>query len=260
MNSFVSSITSSIINYFAGFGQALAFLGKVLSLIFRGRIRGKEVLRQIYEQGLQSVLIVALTGMASGVVLAMQGYVMMVRFGAKEYIAQLVILSLFREMGPVFTSLVFSGKAGARMAAELGTMSVNDQITATRTMGVDPLEYLVVPRMLACFIVIPMLTVFAELVGIMGGYLIGVYEANIPGPFYISQTFKGVEFVDFFSGFLKTIGFSILVGWICCFQGFYTRGGSVGVGQYTTRAVALSYIAVIISNTFLTKIILTFWG
>ncbi len=256
----MKNFVTFIIDLFAEFGKALAFFWEATVLIFRGRIRFKDVLHQIYQQGLQSILIVALTGLASGIVLAMQGYVMMVRFGAKEYIAQLVVLSLFREMGPVFTCLVFSGKAGARMAAELGTMSVNDQITATRTMGVDPMEFLVVPRLLACFIVIPTLVVFAELVGVWGGYMIGVHEAGIPSSFYISQTFKSVQFVDFLSGLFKASCFSILIGWICCYQGFYTRGGSIGVGMYTTKAVAYSYIAIIISNTILTKILLTFWG
>lgn len=256
----MKNLFEQIREQFIGLGKALAFFVDVARLMLRGRIRWNEVLKQVYQQGLQSMFIVALTGMASGIVLAMQGCVMLVRFGAKEFVAQLVILSLLREMGPVFTCLVFSGKAGARMAAELGTMNVNDQITATRTMGVDPLEFLVVPRVLACCFVIPILTVFAEMIGFCGGYSVGVFDAGIPSSFYISQTLKSVKFVDFFSGFFKTMFFSVLIGWICCYKGFYTKGGSIGVGKYTTQAVALSYIAIILSNTLLTKIILTFWG
>ena len=214
----------------------------------------------MYEQGVQSVVIIVLTSMASGVVLALQGYVMMVRFGAKEYIAQLVALSLVRELSPVFTALIFSGKAGARIAAELGTMGVNDQITATRTLGVDPVEFLVVPRILACFLVLPILTIISELVGITGGYLVGIFEAKIPGAFYINQTFKAIRFVDFFSGFAKVFFFSTFIGWICCYQGYFTKGGSLGVGKFTTKAVAYSYIIIILSNTILTKAILGLWG
>ncbi len=240
-------------------GEALCFLGDVIKVILRGRVRLGETLKQVYEQGFQSVIIIALTSAASGIVLALQGYVMMVRFGAKEYMAQLVALSLVRELSPVFTALIFSGKAGARIAAELGTMNVNDQMLATRTLGVDPIEFLVVPRILACFLVLPILTIISEIVGIAGGYLVGIFEAGIPGTFYIHQTFKAIQFVDFFSGFAKVFFFSVFVGWICCYQGFFTKGGSLGVGKFTTRAVAYSYIVVIISNTILTKLILTFW-
>ena len=241
-------------------GNALGFLAEALGQTVRGRIRFGEVLKQVYEQGLQSVVIVVLTSLASGLVLALQGYVAMSRFGAKEYVAHLVALSLVRELSPVFTALIFSGKAGARITAELGTMNVNDQILATRTLGVDPIEFLVVPRLLACFLVLPILTIISEFVGIMGGYFIGVTEGHINGVFYINQTIKAIQYVDFFSGFTKVFFFSILIGWVCCYEGFTTKGGSLGVGRYTTKAVAYSYIFVILSNTLLTKVILTFWG
>ena len=241
-------------------GNAVFFLGDVFAHILSGRIRWGEVLKQVYEQGIQSVLIVGMTSFASGAVLALQGYVMLNRFGTKEYVAHLVALSLVRELSPVFTSFIFSGKAGARMAAELGTMNVNDQILATRTLGVDPVEYLVVPRMLASMIVFPILVVVSEVVGIGGGYMVGVLEANIPSSTYIHQTLRAINFVDFFSGFIKTVFFAVIVSWVCCYQGYRTTGGSLGVGRYTTRAVAYSYIFVVLSNTVLTKIILAFWG
>ena len=243
-----------------GLGNALMFLAQVLALIFTGRIRWGEVLKQIYEQGLQSIVIVALTSLASGAVLALQGYVVTVRFGAKEYVSALVALALVRELSPVFTALVFSGKAGARITAELGTMNVNDQILATRTLGVDPMEFFVVPRLLASFVVLPILTVISEVVGIFGGYCVAISEANIPGTFYINQTLKSIRYVDFFSGFTKVIFFAILIGWISSYQGFFTKGGSLGVGKYTTKAVAYCYISIIIFNTLLTKIILSLWG
>src|SRR3989338_2975929 len=256
----MTAVLKPMSEFVAGTGEAIFFLGNVLGNIIRGRIRWSEVFKQAYEQGVQSVLIVAMASFASGAVLALQGYVMLSRFGTKEYVAQLVILSLVRELSPVFTAFIFSGKAGARMAAELGTMNVNDQILATRTLGVDPMEYLAVPRMTVCFLVLPGLVVFSELVGIWGGYCIGVYDAGIPSSSYIQQTLRSINYVDFFSGFIKTLFFGLIIGWICCYQGFNTKGGSLGVGQYTTKAVALSYMMVVISNTVLTKIILTFWG
>lgn len=249
-----------IVGFIVGLGSGLYFFGEVIFLVVKGKIRFKEVLKQIYEQGIQSVVIIALTSFATGVVLALQGYMMLERFGAKEYVADLVALSLVRELSPVFGALIFSGKAGARMAAELGTMNVNDQILATRTMGVNPKEFLIVPRMVACFFVLPILVVFSEVIGILGGYCVGIFEANIPGSFYINRTTEAVGYVDFFSGFIKTFFFAVLIGWICCYQGFSTKGGSLGVGRFTTRAVAFSYILVVVSNTILTKIILTLWG
>jgi len=256
----MKTLITILINWIAGLGAAISLLGKILREILRGRIRIREILKQIYEQGFQTVLIIALTSLASGVVLALQGYVAMVRFGAKEYIAHLVALSLVRELGPVFTALVFSGKAGARITAEIGTMNVNDQVLATETLGVDPIEFLLVPRMLACLIVLPILTVISEAVGILGGYFIGVTEANIPSVFYINQTLKAIGYVDFFSGFIKVFFFAFLIGWVCCYQGYYTKGGSLGVGKHTTQAVAYSYILIILSNVILTKVMLTFWG
>lgn len=244
----------------SGLGNALFFLKDVLICILKGKIRLAEVLKQIYEQGIQSVVVIALTSVASGAVLALQGFYMLNRFGAKEYVADLVALSLVRELSPVFSSFIFSGKAGARITAELGAMRVNDQIVATRAMGVDPIEFLIVPRMLGCFFALPILVVFAEIIGIAGGYIIGVVEGNIPGSFYINHTLQSIAYVDFFSGFIKTVFFAILIGWICAYQGFVTRGGSLGVGKFTTKAVALTYIWVVLANAFLTKVILTFWG
>ena len=255
----MTTVIQSMTQMIAGMGQALIMLGELFLQVLQGKVRMGQVLKQMYEQGIQSIIIIGLTSVASGLVLAMQGYIAMSRFGAKEYISHLVALSLVREMSPVFTALIFAGKAGAGITAELGSMSVNNQVLATRTMGVNPMEFLVVPRFLACLLVLPILTIFSEIMGIWGGYLIGVYEAGIPPAFYINQTFKAIRYIDFFSGFTKCLFFSILVGWICCYQGYTTRGGSLGVGRFTTKAVAFSYIAIIVSNTILTKIIIALW-
>jgi len=250
----------SCLEHLRNTGSAMFFLGDILSLIFRGRIRFNDVLDQMYEQGVQSIMIVMLTSFATGAVLGLQGFTTLGRFGAKEFVARLVVLSLLREMSPVFTALIFSGKAGAGITAELGTMNTHDQIQATRVMGVDPIEFLVVPRFLACVLVLPALVIVSEFLGIFGGYMVAVSQAHLPGIFYIHQTMEAIGYVDFFSGYIKVFFFAIIVGWICCYQGFFTEGGAVGVGRFTTKAVAYSYIAVILSNTVLTKIILTFWG
>ena len=249
-----------VFEYLSGFGRMFFFLRDAGMCVLKGKIRWAEVLKEVYHQGVDSVLIIAAASFATGAVLALQGYAMLARFGAKEYVAHLVALSLVRELSPVFGSFIFSGKAGARMAAELSTMSVNDQIIATRAMGVDPVEYLVVPRMLACLFVLPGLIVMSEFFGILGGYAVSVFDAAVPGPAYIQQTLRAINYVDFFSGFIKTLFFAVFISWICCYQGFFAKGGSLGVGKFTTQAVALSYITVVIANTILTKIMLNFWG
>ncbi len=244
----------------AALGRSALFLGDVFLVVLQGRVRWGEVFKELHVQGVQSLGIVMLASLASGAVLAMQGRVMMERFGAKEFIAQMVALSLVRELSPVFTALVFSGKSGAGIASELATMTVNSQVQATRTLGVDPVEFLVVPRMLACLIALPILVVVSGLTGILGGYMIGVGEANIPSSFYMAQTIAAVGYPDFFCGFVKMFFFALLIGWVCCYKGFSTSGGSLGVGRATTQAVALSYILVIVSNTILTKFIIAIGG
>lgn len=248
------------IRHLRNLGEAIFFLGDIFKLILSGQIRWADVLNQMYEQGVQSIVIVMLTSFATGAVLGLQGSITLQRFGAKEFIARLVVLSLLREMSPVFTALIFSGKAGAGITAELGTMNTHDQIQATRVMGVDPIKFLVVPRFLACVLALPALVIISEILGMVGGFVIAITQAHIASAYYIHETMDAVGFVDFFSGFIKVFFFAIIVGWICCYQGFFTQGGATGVGRFTTKAVAYSYIAVILSNTVLTKIILTFWG
>lgn len=244
----------------AALGRPVLFLGDIGIVLLRGKVRWGEVFKEVYVQGVQSLGIVTLASLASGAVLAMQSRVALERFGAKDVMAQMVALSLVRELSPVFTALVFSGKSGAGIASELATMSVNSQVLATRTLGVDPVEFLVVPRVLACIMVLPILVVVSGLVGILGGYMVGVGEANIPSSSYIAQTISAIGYQDFFCGFMKVFFFALFIGWICCFKGFTTSGGSLGVGRSTTQAVAACYIAVIVSNTILTKLILSLWG
>lgn len=253
-------IFKSLMNHINAVGEAVLFLGNVFKVIFSGRIRFSQVLMQMYYQGVQSVVIVILAAMAAGMVLGLQGSATLQRFGAREFIAPLVALSLLRELGPVFTAFIYSGKSGAGITAELGTMNTHEQIQATKVMGVDPIEFLVVPRFLACVLVLPVLVIIAELVGIWGGYIVGITQAQLPSAIYIRQTLQSIHYVDFFSGLIKSVCFSVIIAWICCYQGFFTSGGALGVGRFTTRAVAYSYIAVLLSNVILTMFILTVWG
>lgn len=256
----IKNVLYRCLSFIAACGDAVLFLGKIIKTICRGRIRFSQLGDEMYHQGISSLLIVILSSLATGAVLGLQGIVTLQRFGAKEFMAPLVALSLVRELSPVFTAFVFSGKSGAGITAELGTMNTNDQIQATRVLGVDPIELLVVPRFLACVLVLPILVVVSELVGIGGGYLVGVYKAQLPGVVYLDQTISAIKYVDFLSGLIKTLFFAVIIGWICCYQGYITNGGSLGVGRFTTKAVATSYMAVVVSNVVLTMLILTVWG
>ncbi len=237
-------------------GSILMFLIKVFSFIAKGKVRFFDVLRQIYEQGFESIVIVSITSLTTGMVLGLQGYFALVRFGAKEFVAALVAISLLRELSPVLTSIVFSGKVGAKITSELSTMNVSEQILATRTMGVDPLEYFVVSRIIACVIVLPILVVISGVIGIFGGYLAVSWEGATNAIYYFHNTLDIVALRDFLSGIIKAFVFSVIIGIICCYQGFKAEGGSLGVGKFTTKAVAYCYIMIIVFNFVLTKILL----
>jgi phospholipid/cholesterol/gamma-HCH transport system permease protein len=226
----------------------------------RGKIRAKETIKQVYELGVGALPIISIASLATGMVLAVQSAVILSRMGARQYISRLVALSLVRELGPVLGSIIFVGKSGAKISAEIGAMNVNEQILATRTLGIDPMDFFTTSRVLACMIALPLLIFWSEVVGICGGLLITVFQEHVSVSSYIYQTYNSVRLVDFLGGITKTLFFSIIVGIICCFKGFKTEGGSTGVGQYTTEAVALTTILIIISNFLLTKVILSIWG
>jgi len=256
----LEKIGNKVFYFFRIAGEILFFSLETFSLFLRGKIRFKELFRQIYELGLGAFPIIFITSLATGMVLAVQAAVILSRFGARGYISIFVGLSLVRELGPVLTSIVFIGKSGAKISAEIGSMSVNRQIMATRTLGIDPMDFFTSSRVLACMIVLPILVFCSEVIGIFGGLLISVFQENISALSYITTTYDSIRLVDFLGGLIKTFFFSVMIGIICCYKGFQAKGGSTGVGSYTTEAVALCMILVIVSNFLLTKIILNIWG
>jgi len=251
---------NKIINFLRIGGEIFFFMLETFSLFLRGKIRLREMFKQIYELGLEAFPIISIASLATGMVLAVQAAVILSRFGARQYISRFVGLAIVRELGPVLSSIVFIGKSGAKISAEIGAMNVNEQIMATRTLGIDPMDFFTSSRVLACMIVLPLLVFWSEVVGIFGGLLISVFQENITAFSYITSTYESIRMVDFFGGLIKTFIFSIIISIICCYKGFQTTGGSIGVGKYTTEAVALCMILVIVSNFLLTKIILNIWG
>lgn len=205
----------------------------------------KYILAQMNKIGVMSLPIVLITSLFTGMVLAWQSAYQMQKIQAQIYIPTLVALSIIRELGPVLTALVVAGRVGAGITAELGTMKVTEQIDALETLATDPIKYLVVPRFLALLIVLPVLTVYADFVGIMGGYLIGVFKLNLLHNIYIQMTYNQLVLKDLFTGLTKSIVFAVIICIVGCYQGFTTEGGAEGVGRATTMSVVISFILII---------------
>jgi len=209
---------------------------------------------QAKKAGYDSFLIVSLVSLFIGFIFALQTAYFMQRMGSEIYIASLVALSLVRELGPVITALVVAGRVGAAITAEVGSMQVTEQIDALETLATNPIKYLVVPRFLALVIMLPLLTVYADLVGIFGSYLICVYKLGISSGLYIRVTFEALLFKDLFTGLFKTIFFGMIIALVSCFEGFNVQGGAEGVGHATTRSVVTTFILIIIADCFFTAI------
>ncbi len=215
-------------------------------------LRAKAVIYELWKIGVQSWFIVSLSLLFVGMVLAFQSAYQMQRLAAEIYIASLVALSVVREIGPVMTALIVAGRVGSAIAAELGTMKVTEQIDALMTLATDPVRYLIVPRLLAMLVALPLLTVWADAIGIAGGFLIGTVKLGILPSLYWQMTFTPLAFKDLGSGLLKSCVFALIICVVSCFEGFRTEGGAEGVGRATTRAVVTSFILIIASDCLIT--------
>lgn len=214
------------------------------------------VLVQIEAIGAQSVAIAVLTAIFSSMVMTVQFAVQLTRFGAKEYVGTIVSLSLVRELGPVLTALMVGGRVGAGIAAELGSMSVTEQIDAIRGMGADPVRKLVVPRVVAAIIVLPLLTAMSNALGVLGAMVVADVVSDVNMTYFMSATLNAVTIADVSGGLLKTLFFGYFISIIACYQGLHTRGGTEGVGRATTQTVVITSIVTLISDFVLTSILL----
>jgi phospholipid/cholesterol/gamma-HCH transport system permease protein len=222
--------------------------------IFMPPLKRKAVLEQMNKIGVASLPIAFLTSLFTGMVLALQSAYQMQRISATMYIASLVSLSMCRELAPVLTALVVAGRVGASITAELGTMKVTEQVDALETLATNPVKYLVVPRFLALFFMLPILTIYADFIGICGGYLVGVGKLGISSAMYIRMTFDPLVLKDFFTGLIKSFAFAVIICIIACFQGLNTEGGAEGVGKSTTLSVVMSFIMIIAADCFFTAL------
>ena len=210
------------------------------------------LLQQAEEVGVQSLPVVLLTALFTGMVLALQSYIVFHRFAAESLTGLVVSMSVVRELGPVLVGLMIAGRIGAAFAAELGTMRVSEQIDALWTLSTDPIRYLIMPRLLAVTLMMPLLVIIADFIGIYGGYAISIYLLDQNPAVYIENTTQYMKLSDFYSGLVKSGFFGMLIGIIGCTEGFNCEGGAAGVGQATTRAVVISCMSILISDYFLT--------
>ncbi|MGZ3404833.1 MAG: MlaE family ABC transporter permease [Polyangia bacterium] len=242
--------------FFTGVG-GVALLGRrAASGALRRPLRLREIGEQIEAMGYQSLSVVVLTAVFSSMVMTVQFAVQLARFGAREYVGNVVSLSLVRELGPVLTALMVGGRVGAGIAAELGSMTVTEQIDAMRAMGADPVKELVAPRVIAAAIALPLLTVVANVLGIAGAMGIARIDSGLNLTYFLNATLRAVTLADLLGGLIKSVFFGVCIALIACHRGLATRGGTAGVGRATTEAVVLTSITTLIADFVLTKVLL----
>jgi len=255
----VEMIGSFTLNLAQNLKDITILVARVFYWFFIGPFKGKFVSRKnLFEQmvfsGVSSLLIVFFVAFFTGIVLAMQSAYQLEKLGATMYVASLVAVSLARELGPVLTALVVAGRVGAAIAAELGSMKVTEQIEALEVLAINPVRYLVLPRIMALLIMLPCLTIFADLVGMFGGWLIGVYNLNLSSGLYIDKTIQFLELKDIYIGLFKSFVFAAIIAIIGCHMGLNAKGGAEGVGNATTMSVVTSFILIILADCVVTGI------
>lgn len=241
-------------------GQIVILTWDWLACLFTRKPELHEWVLQCYHIGVRSLSISNITAIFTGMVLALQAAFALSGFGAQLYIGDLVSLSIVRELGPVLTALLVGGRVGAGITAELGSMNITQQLDAMRAMATDPIYKLVTPRLVACVVCIPILTIIASFLGIIGGLVLSSLELNINGYFYMARVTSALSVEDIFSGIGKSIFFGYFIGIIACNNGMQVRGGADGVGHATTNTVVLASIVILISDFFLTKFFHIFFG
>ncbi len=242
-------------------GRIAIFFFKALVQIFTLPLQVRKIIQQVYFIGAKSVFVICLTGAFTGMVLGIQGYYTLVKFGSEGLLGAAVALSLIREMGPVLAAIMVIARAGSAMSAEIGIMRISEQIDALTTMDIDPIRFLVSPRIAAGLISFPLLTALFDVIGIIGGYLTGSLLLGINPGIYFARVQSSVVMQDVSGGFIKSIVFAVIVTLICCYEGFYTDRrregfGAKGVSLSTTAAVVTSCVLVLISDYVLTSILL----
>ncbi len=247
-------------SFVANFFKNISGFWDLSCQIYKESIYGKfyrqQFIQQLYSVGIMSVPLIAITALSTGMVMALQFGLGLEKFGGKLYVPKLVGITVLREMGPVFTSLLFAARVGAGMASEIGSMVVTQQVDALRALGTSPIKLIVIPRLLACMIALPILCVFANIISNSGALLVGAIDLNIDKNFYFLKLVTGVSLYDFFSGFFKSFFFAFMIAVSACFMGLNVKTGTREVGIATTNSVVTGSIFVLVGDYVLTKL---FW-
>jgi phospholipid/cholesterol/gamma-HCH transport system permease protein len=235
-------------------GEISLLLYQAVCWAFVPPLRRKETFDQMNKIGIMSLPIISLTAIFTGMVLALQSAYSLRQFQAQMYVSGLVAVSMARELGPVLTALAVAGRVGASITAELGTMKVTEQIDALETLATNPVKYLVTPRLLAGLVMLPVLTMYSDIIGMLGGYLVGVFKLGINSHMYVKMTWDTLVFKDVYTGLVKAIFFGVIITTVGCYQGFNTTGGAEGVGHSTTLSVVTSFILIIAADCLFTAL------
>lgn len=230
------------------------FLYEFFVTLFTTKLKWEKTLEAMYFIGVNSMSVVALIGITGGAVLALQSYIGLHRFGAEQFIGPVIFLSMTREFGPAFTAIMVIGRAGSAITAEIGTMRITEQIDALQTLCLDTKQFLIVPRIIAGTLIMPFLSIWCTLCGVLAGYVTSVFILNINSEVYLESIRANAELSDITSGLIKAAVFGFLFTLISTYKGFNTRGGAKGVGLATTQSVVSSNVTVFIANYILTSL------
>mgnify|MGYP001208774249 CR=1 FL=1 len=249
----LASIGRTVIAFFATIGRISLFAALAVLHCFKPPFYGRLLGRQLVEIGYYSLAVVGLTAIFTGMVLALQSYTGFTRFNAEGAIASVVVLSITRELAPVLAGLMVAGRIGAAMAAEIGTMRVTEQIDALTTLSTNPFKYLVAPRLIAGILMLPILVLIADIIGVFGGYLVGIYKLGFNPSVYLERTWDILKPIDVISGLVKAAIFGFLISLMGCYHGYHSRGGAQGVGAATTNAVVSASVSILAFNYIITE-------
>lgn len=237
-------------------GRMLNFILYALYTCVRHPVRPRHILKQISFIGARSSFVIVLTAGFTGMVLALQGYYTLTKFGSEGMLGVAVALSLIRELGPVLSALMVTGRAGSAICAEIGIMRITEQIDALETMALEPFKYLVSPKLIASVLALPLLCAIFDVVGIWGGYLVGVKLLGVNPGAYFGEMQNSVAWKDVYSGMVKSLCFGVIIAWVCCYKGYYTGHGAEGVSRATTTAVVTSSVLILVWDYFITSVLL----
>jgi phospholipid/cholesterol/gamma-HCH transport system permease protein len=241
--------------FLGGVGRLIIFFYSILTKLFVPPLFVKRILQQVVAIGFYSLPVIGLTAIFTGAVLALQAYTGFSRMHAESSIASVIVVSITRELGPVLAGLMLAGRVAGSITAEIGAMKITEQLDALYTLNTDPIKYLIIPKIIAGTLMLPILVLIADIIGIFGGYLIAVYKIGFEYHSYLQSTFKYLEYQDVMSGLIKAGAFGFIVTFIGCFYGYNTSGGASGVGVAATQSVVTASVLILLFNYIITGLL-----